>query len=757
MGTLTRNWITAAMLGLLVACGGGGGGDRASGVEPGPPPGGGNPPIPPPVVPEPGEAPYAEQEVLLATITEVSLNGSNQPVVQFQLTNEQGAAIVDLEAGNVRFVVSKLQGSPLGNLTGSWQSYVNRIETAGSVGPGTEDKLQATYEREEANFVNNGDGTYQYTFATDISNLPADILAQAETEGLDLSYEADRTHRVAMQFDGNPNTTANPVYDWVPATGATDGIFKMDIAATANCNNCHDPLAIHGGNRQEMQYCVTCHNAGSTDANSGNSVDMKVMIHKLHMGANLPSVQAGGEYAIWGFRDSKHDYSMLHYPQDIRNCVNCHAGTGTGAGRDDLVLTAQGDNWAEVASGAACGSCHDGEGAQRHISGQEEANCSSCHSQGGPAGSIAQSHVNLVTEAAKSFAAEITDVRNTMPGENPQVTFRISNPLTDEDYDIKNDPVFEPFGVRVGIAWNTTDYTNTGNGGDNASNAQSDAILASTDNGDGTYTVTMPVAIPDGSLAPGIAASGSGAATIEGHPVADVDGDGEADNIPLTNVHAFFSIDEADGNPVARRQSVELASCNSCHSSLVFHGSNRTDDIDGCVTCHNPRNTDKRVREIAMDPPTDGKDEESIDFKTMVHAIHAAGMRENALEVVGFRGFSTHRYTEEQVHYPGDLTNCTACHTDSGYTLPLADGVLGTTIDTGDDRADPGDDTVVTPVSAVCSSCHDDQVALSHMSSNGGNFATTQAAIDAGEVVEECSVCHGEGRSADVSAVHNPR
>ena len=197
--------------------------------------------------------------------------------------------------------------------------------------------------------------------------------------------------------------------------------------------------------------------------------------------------------------------------------------------------------------------------------------------------------------------------------------------------------------------------------------------------------------------------------------------------------------------------------CNSCHSSLSLHGDNRTDDIDGCVTCHNPRNTDKRVREIANDPPTDGKDEESIDFKTMIHGIHAAAMRENPLEIVGFRGFSTHRYTQEQVHYPGDLANCTACHTASGYTLPLANGVLGTSIDTGDDRADPTDDVVVTPASAACSSCHDNNVAKSHMESNGGSFSTTQSAIDSGEVVEECAVCHAQGRSADVSAVHSPR
>ncbi len=245
MGTLTRNWTMAAMLGLLVACGGGGGGDRATGVEPGPPGGGQPPVIPPPVVPDPGPAPYAEQEVLVATITEVVLNDNNQPVVQFQLTNGEGTAIVDLEAGNVRFVISKLQGSPLGNLTGTWQSYINSVADA-EYGPGTEPSLQATYECgsrcDAERFTNNDDGTYSYTFEQNLDEMTDEVLDQAEREGLDLSFEPDRTHRVSMQFDGNDQTTANPFYDWVPATGATSGIFTMDIAATANCNSCHDPL-----------------------------------------------------------------------------------------------------------------------------------------------------------------------------------------------------------------------------------------------------------------------------------------------------------------------------------------------------------------------------------------------------------------------------------------------------------------------------------------------------------------------------------
>ena len=134
MVTTTRNWLTAAAIGLLVACGGGGGGDRAEGVEPGD--GGGSIVVPPPIVPDPTPAPYAEAEELLATITAVTLDSSDRAVVEFQLTNGAGTAIVDLEVDNVRFVISKLQFSPLGNLTGTWQSYVNQVASP-QVGIGT--------------------------------------------------------------------------------------------------------------------------------------------------------------------------------------------------------------------------------------------------------------------------------------------------------------------------------------------------------------------------------------------------------------------------------------------------------------------------------------------------------------------------------------------------------------------------------------------------------------------------------------------
>ena len=50
-------------------------------------------------------------------------------------------------------------------------------------------------------------------------------------------------------------------------------------------------LNAHGGARVEVQYCVMCHNPGTTDPYSGNALDFKVMIHKIHTGNTLPSIQ----------------------------------------------------------------------------------------------------------------------------------------------------------------------------------------------------------------------------------------------------------------------------------------------------------------------------------------------------------------------------------------------------------------------------------------------------------------------------------
>ena len=63
-----------------------------------------------------------------------------------------------------------------------------------------------------------------------------------------------------------------------------------------------------------------------------------------------------------------------------------------------------------------------------------------------------------------------------------------------------------------------------------------------------------------------------------------------------------------------------------------------------------------------------------------------------------------------------------------------------------------GTTLVNSPVTAVCSSCHDARTSVDHMKQMGGSFyearsvATTKA--------EQCLICHGPGKAAAIALVH---
>ena len=81
------------------------------------------------------------------------------------------------------------------------------------------------------------------------------------------------------------------------------------------------------------------------------------------------------------------------------------------------------------------------------------------------------------------------------------------------------------------------------------------------------------------------------------------------------------------------------------------------------------------------DPATtpDGKREEAIDFKRMIHQIHAGAALENGLVVYGFGG-EPRDYGS--VGFVGNLQNCETCHPPSTYSTEQARAANATTIDT---------------------------------------------------------------------------
>ena len=359
--------------------------------------------------------------------------------------------------------------------------------------------------------------------------------------------------------------------------------------------------------------------------------------------------------------------------------------------------------------------------------------------------------------AATVFQYKILSVTKTAPGERPVIAFSVTNPANgNQPYDIKTDPAFTQTAngtsrLFIQIGWDTRDYNNTGSGSEFAPVGAGaalpigiNALSASAPLGGGVYQVTSSKPIPSG-------AKGSGVAAMEGHP-AGIDSNGNYTvRVPVKSVYRYFPI--TDSTAANRRQVVDVQKCKGCHGTLSTHGNNRTDEPLVCVVCHNPNATDIPYRRLGDGP------EVPIDFKWMVHAIHAAEERKTPLVIIG-RDHSINDFSH--VVFPKSLRNCLNCHLDKTFELPLGANVLGTTISTGSvlDAAgkvvngDPADDMNITPVAAVCSACHDKAEDKAHMVRNGASFSALQQWIDSGAVKEKCVNCHGPGKEKDIRKMH---
>lgn len=527
-------------------------------------------------------------------------------------------------------------------------------------------------------------GTYQYKFRT---ALPA-------------GYDQTRTHTVGIY--GSRNVSAiigkqyysNVLYDFRPDGAAVTETWNA--FDTATCNACHDPLNLHGGSRREVKLCVLCHNATqSLDPDTGNSVEMRAMIHKIHNGPNL----ANG-YTIIGFNQAAHDYSHVTYPQDVRNCTTCHKADSP-----------EGHIWFTNPTRVACGSCHDsidwvsGDG---HIAGPQanDDDCASCHQPEGEFEfdlSIKGAHT-IPTKSAQlqGLNIEILSVTDTAPGERPVVTFTLTN---DDGSPVAPSSVSS---FNFLMAGPTTEYTKYLRENGRVAIASGDAWV---------LTFSAANAIPAD-------ATGTWAMSADVYRNVTLS-PGPSGAIREAAQNPYFQFAVTDAQPVARRQVVDLAKCNKCHDVLALHGGQRF-KIEECVMCHHPNETDAARRPAAQLPA------ESVHMKYMIHMIHTGEELVRDYTVYGFGG---NPINFNEVLYPGDRRNCMACHTTGSYQFPLPDGVLPTP--TLRDWYSP-----MQPGAASCLSCHGSIDAAAHAYTNTAPFS------------EACASCHGNNADFSVDKVH---
>ena len=577
-----------------------------------------------------------------------------------------------------------------------YEAYTTRVQTSPITGKSATQAgadSGGVWERVAA-------GEYLYTFAR-----------KAPT-----GWDKSATHTIGVYANRNLDefgygrALSSEVFHWVP-----DGSSKpapRDVIATKTCQKCHiDTFAFHGtGGRITMPMCVLCHQPQTIDPDTGNTVDMPVMIHKIHMGRDLPSVKAGRKYVIIGNSQSVHDYSPVALPTDKRNCQVCHEQGPAQAGQR-LTRPTQ----------AACGACHDdvdfasGKG---HVNQPQTSDnqCAQCHVPQGELefdASILGAHtIPYNSKMLTGIQWAITKVDNGSAGKKPTVTFTIKDkagkPLTGADFNR----------LSAVLAGPTTDYT-TQFAGQTVTGYVSEAMLGAACS-NGTCTYTFSTAIPEN-------AKGTFSIGLEGRRVETIySGTVKEQSVQYGNKTTVYYFPVDGSKVMPRRESVKIEKCQACHVSLRLHGQNRVDEPQHCVVCHNPVMTDASRRTPATLPG------ESIDFRQMIHNIHGG---EETKATYGREDYIIAGGNFSEVVYPGRLANCDACHVNNAQSLPRPEYESMVANPRG--YINPSG-----PEAAACLSCHRSRAAASHALAN----TTTLG--------ESCGTCHGTGADFAVQKVH---
>jgi OmcA/MtrC family decaheme c-type cytochrome len=691
----------ALVAGALTACGGDDSDD--GGTTP--------PPPPPPTSSFDGFTVPVDvnDPATLGAITGVTIN--SPPIINFKLRDSAGNSVLPTALTEVRAQLAKyIPGAP-----DRWVSFGTKVATPDP------DKFMYTNENRNcgqtkgtADWVFNNvkynatTGVYSYYYCTDVTALPDWDAAATYRIGLEVRYNDAATVR-----------TTNPITDFTLSQGvgtplednAGKDIFVRKMLERASCNTCHNDLGqqskFHGNRRIDPNYCVLCHTDTAYDPATAESLDMRLMVHKFHMGSRL----------LTSYAPSGLDATKMHFPQDQRNCTKCHTDVAI---EGNPYPTPQGGNWKSQPSRAACGSCHDGIdfslpfGAGNgqtldptlpwansgHVGGVQlnDESCIQCHTADLTAGvnhmpvTAVKNSIGAVTYyasndgrlpvGANTVDYEIQSVSTNASG-NPVMVFRIlqngqrldlKTPSSTTDraiwpnydnaptayfaYSVPQDGIATPadFNVYVNAnllgIWNNSTTTGTSAG-----------TLTGPD-GSGFYTVTLI-----NRVIPANASMLTGALGYAAMLQTNVPGfvrtcaTPQSSNCSLgLNVTAEDKSRTATGF-TARRLTVEADSCNNCHQKLglfaetTFHSGQRNDP-KMCAMCHNPNRTSSGW---------------SADSTAFVHAIHGSSKRSVPYNwhsvTTTVEGVPTLVSSFAEIGFPGNLNNCLNCHAPGGYNF----------------------------------------------------------------------------------------
>ncbi len=305
-------------------------------------------------------------------------NGRTKPPWRFTLKDLDGKPIslTDPTLEDIQFTMS----GPTSDY--GFANFGSDVTTPGYVG---EDGTQGSCD---------GSGNCTYTFQ---HAIPANA-----TGTYVIGVESERLENVLTGFHGTQQiesgTRNSLFYFSVDGSKVTP---RRSVVAETNCNGCHVNLVLHGNRRNDPQYCVLCHNPADTDfsqipqGGTPQTINMAVMVHRIHDGANAAADNPKAPYIIYGHGGRKLDFSDVGYPamsptgstQYMQNCSMCHVNGSEANLPLGLNQVTDPQGWINPVQpiASACSGCHVAKDAAAHFLANTDAlgeSCTVCHASG---------------------------------------------------------------------------------------------------------------------------------------------------------------------------------------------------------------------------------------------------------------------------------------------------------------------------------------------------------------------------------------
>ena len=666
--------------------------------------------------PGPVGTPISKVNTLKSNINSASVDTDGFLTINFSLSDANGAAVFGLkntDIGAVSFgrVGSEDEIEGLTDVEGQareiWLSYFNKdkgdgLYTGSSYfqGKNCEDCL-----------TDNQDGTYTLKL-----NKAIDTLGKYD-------YKADMVNGIYLGIKtanaANVNLVNNSFFYWQPSSDTTQAKPKP-VIADETCQSCHRPghdgeLAFHGGKHVTLESCTFCH----TDYNSYMKED------KDENGQVISSHKFDG--SIKGMAHEIHSHAFYNgiYPQSASNCQTCHQPD------ENLALA---DAWKGDKDSATCLNCHNSPyavpswhwDAENNQIQEKKQNCVSCHNDPDGARGAERAHYSNNDSAQ---AAKTRVIFNSMTYDETSKTVTANMTVKHGDTNVTlaqiDSSPYKYGGDTSAIVFNGVvkdDFlVNYQKVGYRYFSAGADGSINVTFS-DSAFKVAEVMATPEVkvALSSQLHVCFDGTGTVAD---CEFDADGKITNsgpyVPSDTT--YFNIDGSKVDATPRVQHAEMAACQQCHTTAITH--RFSNDIDGCASCHNGTR--------------DKKGDGSSNLAYIVHSKHY-------LYDSSGSGFFK-------------KTDCQTCHGKDGFSLKkiaadAAPVAFGKT-------QDGTEQTLVSPQTAACASCHQppyglNETTINHIVSNGGVIGTGHGvpASEYPQVKEACSTCHTDSQLLEAHA-----